>query len=108
MVGKNSLQLLFIFKEPFERARGQLCESWIGGSENGEWARTLQGVDESGFSECFSQRVELPRSDCCLDNVFVGRGECERGVSMPSVRWQRMRFITPPEFSEPVCSYYGS
>ena len=47
MVGQNSSEFVFVLglEERIKRAFGQLAESLVGGSKNGEWTFAFEGVD---------------------------------------------------------------
>ena len=77
VVGQDLGELVLVLRleQVLHRAGRQLGEGFVGGGEDRERARALQGVDEAGGFERGGQRLELTRLHRGVDDVLL-RGLC--------------------------------
>jgi hypothetical protein len=86
MVGEDCDQLLLVLglEQCLDGAGGQLRECFVGGREDGERARTVQRVHETGGFHGGDERIELTGAGSDADDglpftcggVVDGQGEC--------------------------------
>ena len=77
MVGQDRGELVLVLRleQALHRPGRQLGEGFVGGGEDREGARALQGFHEAGGFERSGQRLELTRLYRGVDDVLL-RGLC--------------------------------